>query len=164
MAKIVLDGVEREVAIVRDKDGTVVTVDGRRYDVSEVATVPGAITFLIDRRSCVAHVSSGPAGTRLSLAGRTYLRSVARPDEDLPARGHHGERDGRVEAPMPGGIIALHVAKGDAVKAGQPIIVLESMKMHNEIAAPLDGVVGRLNCKVGDQVSYGQVLAEIAAK
>ena len=164
MARIVLDGVEREVAIARDKNGTVVTVDGRSYDVSEVVSVPGAVTFLIDKRSCVAHVSSGPAGTRLSLGGRTYLRSIVRTDEDLPARGHHGDRDGRVEAPMPGGIIALHVAAGDAVKAGQPIIVLESMKMHNEIASPLDGVVERVSCKVGDQVSFGQVLAEIAAK
>jgi biotin carboxyl carrier protein len=102
--------------------------------------------------------------TRISLHGRTYLRQNARVDEDVPSQAHHGAQDGRVEAPMPGAIIALHVKSGAAVKAGQPIIVLESMKMHNEIASPRDGVVTRLNCKVGDQVSFGQVLAEIAAQ
>ena len=70
-------------------------------------------------------------------------------------------RDGRIEAPMPGSIIALHVKPGDPVKSGQPVVVLESMKMHNELVAPVDGVVRSLQCKVGDQVGFGQVLAEI---
>jgi biotin carboxyl carrier protein len=164
MAKIVLDGVAREVSIAREKDATVVIVDGRRYPVSEVASLPGGISFLVDGRSHVAFVSTGKAGTRITLHGRTYLRAAARSDEDAPSHAHHGAENGRIEAPMPGAIIALHVKSGAAVKAGQPIIVLESMKMHNEIASPRDGVVARLNCKVGDQVAFGQVLAEIAAK
>jgi hypothetical protein len=50
MAKIVLDGVAREVSIAREKDATVVIVDGRRYPVSEVASLPGGISFLVDGR------------------------------------------------------------------------------------------------------------------
>jgi biotin carboxyl carrier protein len=52
----------------------------------------------------------------------------------------------------------------ERVKSGQPAVVLESMRMHNEIEAPVDGVVRRINCKVGDQVGFGHVLAEIGAE
>lgn len=163
MAKMVLDGVERDVNVERGPDGTVVTVDGRRYPVSDIIPMAGAVAFFAGQTSHVAHVSSGPAGTRISLRGHTHLRADARPDADAPLASA-GARDGRIEAPMPGGIIALHVRTGDHVTVGQPIAVLESMKMHNEITAPIDGVVRRINCKVGDQVSFGHVLAEIGAE
>jgi biotin carboxyl carrier protein len=81
----------------------------------------------------------------------------------MPARTGGGSSDGRVQAPMPGGIIAVHVHEGDHVTAGQPLVVLESMKMHNEITSPADGVVQRIHSKVGDQVSFGHVLVEIGA-
>ncbi len=164
MAKINLDGIEREVNVQHGPDGTVVTVDGRHYPVSEIIPMAGAVAFFAGRVSHLAHVSSGPSGTRISLGGHTHMRADVRTDADVPSRAGGGVHDGRVEAPMPGGIIALHVAAGDAVKAGQPIAVLVSMKMHNEINAPIDGVVRRVNCKVGDQVSFGHVLVEIGAE
>jgi biotin carboxyl carrier protein len=163
MAKIVLDGVAREVVIERGKDGVVVVVDGRRHAVSNIDANPGALTFFLGNAPKTAYVSSGPTGTRISLNGRTYARADARPDADAPLASA-GARDGRIEAPMPGGIIALHVHAGDHVTVGQPVAVLESMKMHNEITAPVDGVVQRVNVKVGEQVSFGHVLAEIAAE
>jgi biotin carboxyl carrier protein len=64
---------------------------------------------------------------------------------------------------MPGGIIALHVKEGDRVAVGQPVAVLESMKMHNEITSPLEGVVRRVHTRVGEQVPFGHVLVEVAA-
>ncbi len=163
MAKIVLDGVTREVALERSQDGVVVVVDGRRHAVSDVITLAGSVSFLLGNVSNVAFVSSSATGVRLSLKGRTYLRTDARVDTDTPSRGG-GARDGRVQAPMPGSIIALHVKEGERVSAGQPVVVLESMKMHNEITAPMDGVVLRVHCKVGDQVSFGHLLVEIGAE
>jgi biotin carboxyl carrier protein len=62
---------------------------------------------------------------------------------------------------MPGSIIAVNVAEGDHVRSGQALVVLESMKMHNEITAPHDGVVRKVNCRVGEQVGFGHVLVEI---
>lgn len=161
MAKIVLDGIEREVAIERTPSGALVRVDDRRYAVSDVVHLAGSVAFFIEQKSHVAYVSTGATGTRISLHGRTYVRTDARIDADAPSLTHAG--DGRVEAPMPGAIIALHVGTGDAVKAGQPMVILESMKMHNEITAPMDGVVRRIHCKAGDQVGFGQLLAEITA-
>jgi acetyl/propionyl-CoA carboxylase alpha subunit len=67
--------------------------------------------------------------------------------------------DGAVRSPMPGKVVAVHAAKGDAVKKGQPLVTLEAMKMEHVLTAPIDGVVGELAVKAGDQVSEGVLLA-----
>lgn len=160
MATIVIDGVRREVVVARSNDGFIVTVDGRPHDVREVARVEGGLVFLMDRDSHDVRVSSGRGGIELSAGGRTYLQQRDVIDADRPASAA-GRGDGRLEAPMPGTIMAVNVAEGDAVRAGQPLVVLESMKMHNEIASPADGVVRKINCRVGEQVGFGHVLVEI---
>ena len=63
---------------------------------------------------------------------------------------------------MPGKIISVSVAVGDAVTKGQPIMILESMKMENTIASPIDGTVSAVLVAAGDAVQHGQTLAEIA--
>jgi geranyl-CoA carboxylase alpha subunit len=141
-----------------------VVVDGHRYVVGDVIALTGSFSFLLGNTSHTVYVSSNASGTQLSLGGRTYLRSDTRVDTDSPAPTASGSSDGRVQAPMPGGIIAVHVNEGDHVTAGQPLVVLESMKMHNEITSPANGVVRRINSKVGDQVSFGHVLVEIGAE
>ncbi len=70
---------------------------------------------------------------------------------------------GRLTAPMPGKVIALLVKAGDAVTAGQPLAVMEAMKMEHTIAAPADGVVVELLYGPGDQVSEGAELLKMAA-
>ncbi len=71
-------------------------------------------------------------------------------------------RDGRIKAPIPGLIKAVFAAKGDRVEAGQPLIVLEAMKMENEIHAPKSGVVTQISVKPGQDVTLHEVLAEIS--
>jgi len=61
-------------------------------------------------------------------------------------------------APMPGKVLSVHVAVGDAVQAGQVLVIMEAMKMEHTIAAPADGVVAELRCSPGDQVDNGFVL------
>jgi 3-methylcrotonyl-CoA carboxylase alpha subunit len=138
-----------------------VSVEGREYKVSDVNSVEGTLAFLMDRHSYIAHVSDGEEGVRISIRGRNYRLIEEEMDADRPGTGAT-PGDGRVTAPMPGNIAAVRASEGDAVKAGQPVVVLESMKMQNEIAAPFDGVVARIHCSEGDQVGFGDVLAEIA--
>ncbi len=69
--------------------------------------------------------------------------------------------DGRVKAPIPGMITRVMVAKGQEVKAGEPLLILEAMKMENEIRAPRDGVVTALPVGMSQTVLRDQVLAEI---
>lgn len=66
-----------------------------------------------------------------------------------------------VSAPMPGKILGVKAAAGAAVKKGQVILVLEAMKMENEIVAPEDGTIAGINVAVGDSVEAGAVLATL---
>ena len=63
---------------------------------------------------------------------------------------------------MPGNILRVDVKQGDAVKAGQVLVILEAMKMENEIVAPKDGTVAQVVTKVGDKVDTGAALVVIA--
>ena len=70
---------------------------------------------------------------------------------------------GRITAPMNGRVTAIHVAQGDQVEAGQPLLVIEAMKMEHSVVAPLAGQVEQLGIRVGDQIAPGALLAQIAA-
>ncbi|MBI2262864.1 MAG: ATP-grasp domain-containing protein [Caulobacterales bacterium] len=69
--------------------------------------------------------------------------------------------DGSLRAPMPGKIVATPAKPGDIVTKGQPIVVLEAMKMEHALVAPFDGTVGEIAVAVGDQVVDGAVLATV---
>ena len=77
--------------------------------------------------------------------------------------GHHHAHDGDIVAPMPGKVIAVDVAEGDAVTAGQRLLVLEAMKMEHALTAPFDGVVTELSVSAGSQVQVEAVLAVVEA-
>jgi glutaconyl-CoA/methylmalonyl-CoA decarboxylase subunit gamma len=66
-----------------------------------------------------------------------------------------------IEAPMPGSIIDVKVKVGDAVKKDQPLVILEAMKMENEIVSPLDGKIVSVGVSKGDTVNPGDVLVQI---
>ena len=68
---------------------------------------------------------------------------------------------GAVTAMLPGVVLKILVSEGDVVKAGQPIMLLEAMKMENEIVSPVDGVVQEIRVKEGDKVETGDLLAVI---
>ena len=68
---------------------------------------------------------------------------------------------GVVRAPLPGSVISIKCKEGDAVKAGDPVLILESMKMENTIFAPKNGIVKRITVKEGVPVRVGEPLIEI---
>ena len=67
----------------------------------------------------------------------------------------------KINAPMPGKIVAVKANPGDAVKKGQVILVLEAMKMENDIVAPADGTVASIDTAVGNAVEAGETLATL---
>ena len=81
----------------------------------------------------------------------------------LSHAGDAGAPEGQLSAPMPGKVIALLVEAGAKVRKGQPMLVMEAMKMEHTIAAPADGTVQRLPFAVGDQVAEGALLVEFVA-
>jgi len=93
-----------------------------------------------------------------SARGPVHLTALPR----FPEAGSAVEK-GSLVAPMPGNVIRLGAAVGDAVTAGQPLIWLEAMKMEHTISAPTDGVLTELNVDTGQQVDFGAVLARVEA-
>jgi len=68
------------------------------------------------------------------------------------------EFKGGLTAPMPGNVLATHVAEGDTVSEGQLLLILEAMKMEHRITAPINGTVTQLLVAEGDQVANGEML------
>ena len=102
--------------------------------------------------------SQGEVDHVFTARGATQITAI-----DLLA--HAGEshaEGGRLSAPMPGKILSFSVKAGDTVKKGQPLAVMEAMKMEHTIAAPADGVVEELLYAPGDQVTEGSELLKIA--
>ena len=101
----------------------------------------------------------------LDLAGLSVPFAIAPPpDVDRAARAAAAHVAGgavEVVAPMPGTVLAVHVAVGDAVEAGQPVAILEAMKMEHVVAAPAAGTVVELSVAPGDQVARGQSLGTV---
>lgn len=81
---------------------------------------------------------------------------------EAPSAPRSGGDSQSVQAPLPGLIVDIMVKENDAVKAGQNLLLMEAMKMENQIPAPYDGTVKRIHVKTGDSVSEGDVLIEIS--
>jgi 3-methylcrotonyl-CoA carboxylase alpha subunit len=97
----------------------------------------------------VAHVFAAHGATRISVV------------DALAHAGEVQEAGGRLTAPMPGKVVSFAVNVGDKVKAGQPLAVMEAMKMEHTMAAPADGEVLELLYAPGDQVAEGAELLKL---
>ena len=118
-----------------------ITVNGVAYSVSVEETAAGA-----------APVAAAPAAPKAPAA------PAAAPKAAAPA-GAAGAVS--VKAPMPGNILDVKVAAGASVKAGDVLVILEAMKMENEIVATQDGTVASVNVHKGDTVNSGDVLVSM---
>jgi 3-methylcrotonyl-CoA carboxylase alpha subunit len=87
-------------------------------------------------------------------------RSFA-PVDPLGTVGEADQDEDRLVAPMPGKIIAIHAGRGDRVRRGQLLLVMEAMKMEHSIVAPHDGAVEQVRYRVGDQVEEGATLVSL---
>lgn len=116
-----------------------ITVNGNVYDVT------------------VEEGGQGSTGTAPKAAPKAAAPKAA-PKAAAPAGGAGAVK---INAPMPGKILSVKASAGQAVKKGDVIMVLEAMKMENEIVAPQDGTVAGINVSAGDSVEAGAVLASL---
>ena len=119
-----------------------ITVNGVAYDVAVEELGAGA-----------APVAAAPVAAPVAAA------PVAAPAAAPAASGAAGAI--KVESPMPGKILAIKANVGQAVKQGDVVMILEAMKMENEIVAPADGTIAGINVAVGDSVESGDTLASM---
>jgi len=120
-----------------------ITVNGKAYDV---------VVEEADAASAPAVAAPAPQAAPAATPAPT-------PAKEAPAPSAEGAI--KVESPMPGTIMDVKVAVGDTVKDGQVLVILEAMKMENDIVSPGDGVVASINVKQGDSVSANDLLISI---
>jgi biotin carboxyl carrier protein len=141
-----------------------VLLDGQLVDADVILAAPNAVSVILNGAAFEIHIAPSLDGTYKLQSGPHEFQADVR---DL--RVWRGKKAGALEAegrqqiiaPMPGKIIRLLANTGDQVDAGQGILVVEAMKMQNEIRSPKKGKVERLHVKEGQAVNAGEILAWI---
>ena len=153
-----------------DVEGGAVTVDGERLE-SHWAAIPGTplIHLLLGKDSwTVACQQLDNRRWALGAAGERFEVEVqddrSKQIEALTGQQRKAAVGGVVKAPMPGLVVRVEVTMGQAVAAGEGLVVVEAMKMENELRAPSTGVVAQIHVKAGDRVEKGAALVTLADK
>ncbi len=172
-------GRERQVEVLNDAKGRVVVlVDGDPVEAEATAPDRGrggaaaATSVRIDGQQVelwlepqtenVGGVRSRTDQWGVVANGRRFFAKVESERSRIQAAGKStGGGEGAVRSPMPGRVVRLLVEEGATVAAGAPVVVVEAMKMENELAASRDGVVKKIHVAVGATVEGGAMLIEI---
>lgn len=158
-----VEGRQFAIEIVDEKH---ISVDGKVYDVDfESVSGQPVYSLIVDGRSHEAYIYQGEENWQVLLRGRLYTVMV---EDEREKRLRSAAGGGMAEtgeyhlrAPMPGLVVAVPITEGQDVKKGQVILILESMKMQNELKSPRDGTMGRIRVKAGESVEQKQTLLSI---
>jgi biotin carboxyl carrier protein len=153
-----------EHVVTAEKRGSVyvVSVDGRELDVDLAAEEAGSYSLLVGGEAFEAVVVRDGSRRYVVVDGRTVVLAEAAGEaqtsaavEDIVA----GVQT--IRAPMPGKVVKIVAAEGDAVEKGRTVVVVEAMKMEHPLAAAGPGVVKKISCAEGQNVDADQPLAEV---
>ena len=158
---VTLDGDEHVVDVSEIEPNIYrVIVDGKEQIVDAHQSKRAVYSLIADGRSIEANVVERQGGFQMTLEGDFYDLDVV--DERLKVLSRSGEEGGTgsadIKAQMPGKVIKVLVEEGQAVEAGQGVVVLEAMKMENEIKSPTSGVVKSIAVEEGQTVESGERL------
>ncbi len=160
-----LDGETSSVTVVARGDGLDVDIDGRRVELDGVWRV-GASTFegRVDGLDVIVQVTPNADGYRLRHAGCSAHATVRRARVAelaalMPLK-EVADSSRFLLSPMPGRVVSIAVVEGDDVKVGQPLAVIDAMKMENVLRAHRDGCIAKVVVGVGDSLSTDQVILE----
>lgn len=158
-----VEGKQFIVEIVDDKH---VRVDDKLYEI-DFETVSGqpVYSLIVDGKSHESYIYQEDDNWQVLLHGRLYPVTVEDEREKrLRAAAGGGVAETgefHLRAPMPGLVVTIPVTEGQEVKRGQVILILESMKMQNELKSPRDGTIGRIRVKPGESVEQKQTLLSV---
>ncbi len=162
-----VNGTEHEVVLTERLGELTIEVDGEVLDADyhEVDQL-GQAHLLCDGKSFAVSVEGDDTRVAVTIAGHVYDIEI---EDERERAAHAAEREaakrgGVVKAVMPGVVVELLVAPGDEVQEGQPLLILEAMKMQNEIEATTDAVVEAVHVKAGEAVASGAPLVTLAGR
>jgi biotin carboxyl carrier protein len=137
-----------------------VRVDSAEFELSVEALPNGdlRLTNAADRAVALAEVTRAGSRCFVHLSGRDYVL-----ERETSGRARGRANEGNLEAPMPGVVTRVLVGAGDEVKAGQPLVAIEAMKMEHVIRSPREGRVKSVAARAGEMVNPGIALVELDA-
>ncbi len=159
-----VNGEEHEVELVERLGQLLVSFDGEPVDVRyEEVDQLGQVALFLGDRSYAVSIEGDGLDAVASVAGHLYEVHI---EDERERAAHAAETErrgagGDVKSVMPGVVVELLVAEGDAVAAGQPLVILEAMKMRNEILAPQAGRVTGIHAARGQAVGSGAKLVTL---
>lgn len=162
-----LTGDREEELLLKLEEGRISAEIGDRVYALEVREIePDCYLFFLHHNVHECRVNERPASKEtfdVTVHGRRHEVTIVDPKRLRSAqnsdRHHHGAAE--IRAPMPGKVVRVQTETGESVEKGAGVIVVEAMKMQNEMKSPRDGIVVSINVKAGDTVNAGDVLAVI---
>lgn len=161
---VVVDNKTHQVELTRGDKAWVCKVDGQEIEVDAELTARDVLSVLVGGKAYeVKRERSLQGELHMVIGSARYAVDVQDPRSLRTRRAVAGAESGpqRIKAPMPGKIVRVLVAEHDQVKAGQGVIVMEAMKMQNEMKSPKDGRVQKILTAEGSAVNAGDALAII---
>jgi biotin carboxyl carrier protein len=139
-----------------------VHVDDRSYEVDWKRVDEDVLSLLIGGRSYTARVARDEGGLTVWIGGHRLRLGLSTGDSETVAvvRGL-GPASGVIKAPMPGSVVKVLVGEGDTVTVNQSLVIVEAMKMENEVRSPVAGTVRKVNVAAGDSVGTTESMLEI---
>jgi biotin carboxyl carrier protein len=160
---VTVAGSTQRVELSRGESGWLCKLNGREFPLDMISTGEGVFSILINGKSYEIKQEKTATETNIVVGHQRFntvvrdprsLRSLRRADS-----GAQGVK--KITAPMPGKVVRILAAAGTEVEAGQGVVVIEAMKMQNELKSPKKGTVKKMNVTTGAAVEAGQVLAEV---
>jgi biotin carboxyl carrier protein len=161
--EVSIDGRTHRLELSRTESGWFCKLDDREVKIDAVLARRDVLSILIDGKSYEVKREHTATDTHLWVGPVRYAAELRDPRSLRSRRDGAADSQGvkKLLAPMPGKVVRLLVAEKDEVEAGQGIIVVEAMKMQNELKSPKKGVVRQVMAAAGAAVNAGDVLAII---
>jgi len=136
-------------------------VDGRKVELDAVLPLPDVLSILIEGNAWQVRRERLASSLQIWVGDQSYAAEVSDPRSlrNRKARGDAGKGPRHLVAPMPGKVVRFLVEENAAVEAGQGVVVVEAMKMQNEIKSPKKGTIQKILVSEGAAVNAGDVLA-----
>ena len=159
-----ISGTKHEVELKQTDDEVHAVVDGREYTLDVSQPEPGLYVLRDGSKKTVAFVSNLTDGaSQVSIGGHTLDVQLTAPKRlrGSSVNAEHSGGSAEIKTAMPGKVVRILKAVGDEVEKGDGVIVVEAMKMQNEMKSPKDGVIKQIRVSESDTVGAGDVLVVI---